>query len=143
MQRQPKDGGAVRNPLSQAWARWRLGVELGVGSEQGTTPGMWLGLLLAAVIGVVAGGAMLWMNGGAYGMYRMPVYGRVEGLSMGESDLGSYPVLRVQVGGNLISVTAPPGASCLVGDRVRLYAAPGLLGKRFRFAGPDACARVE
>lgn len=115
--------------LSRAVMRWRLTFAL---VPDAFVP-LAIGVLLAAVLAAFS----IWSWWGRT-PYDRAVYGRVDGLSLQETDFGSYPVLRVQLGDQVVAVIAPRSAGCRVGDRVQLRPLPGLIGKRFAF-GPDGC----
>jgi hypothetical protein len=95
-------------------------------------------LAIAALLAVFLGITAVWLRGGV-SAYDRARYGRVERLSMRETESSAYAVLGVRLDNRLVSVAAPRDAGCRVGDRVQLIPAPGLIAKHFAF-GPDGCS---
>jgi hypothetical protein len=96
-----------------------------------------VGLLLAvAVASVFAGAALLVRFGGGPPTL---VYGTVQGFGLSESQYGSIPLARVWVDDRVATISIGRTATCLAGDRIKLYRRRALLGYSYSPGLPRPC----
>jgi len=111
----------------------QLSAALGVESPTSRSFGLLLGTTLIAVLG---GGALLFWFGGAP---PAQVYGVVQGFGLSDSYLGSTPVARVRIDDQEVAVQIENAATCLVGDRIKLYRRRRFLGYVYSAGLPRPC----
>ncbi len=111
----------------------RLKAELGIVGLHGGAIRLLLGVLL-----IGAGGGLLiafTLSGGQPTV----VFGAVQGFGLRETDYGTYPLARVQTEDGVVMVPISRGATCAVGDRIKLVRRRSLLGYRYSQGLPRAC----
>jgi hypothetical protein len=95
------------------------------------------GLVLGAALASVLSGLILlfWLWGGP----PTQVYGIVQGFGLAESQYGSIPLARVWVDDREATVQIGRAATCLAGDRIKLYRRRALLGYSYSPGLPRPC----
>src|SRR5689334_13124924 len=94
------------------------------------------GLVLGVAFTAVLATAMLVLT---YGANAGPVYGRILGFTLAETDAGSFPIARVSVDGREALVPVPRSTNCGVGNAIQLLRGKGLIGYRYRM-GVRGCS---
>ena len=112
----------------------RLNAEFGMDSgRQAATALIRVVLVLAAIAGVAIVLYMPTAPGEA-------AVGRVDGISLRETDTGTQFLARVTVGGSQGLVRLPRGAMCVAGDRIDLVKRKTLINVRYT-TGIRGCTR--
>lgn len=111
----------------------RLSAELGIARPHDGAIGLLLGVLL---IGAVGGLLIAFsLSGGPPTV----VFGAVQGFGLNETDYGTFPLARVRIDDRDALVPISRGATCKVGDRIKLIRRRSLLGYRYSQELPRAC----
>ena len=112
----------------------RLNAELGIESSRGNLFGVVLGAALIAGLTLLAAPFVFDVGPSER------VYGRVIRLGYSQTDYGSMPWARVQVGQDEVSVRLFRSRPCRVGDRIEVVRRRALVGRRYT-PGPAGCMR--
>jgi hypothetical protein len=111
----------------------RLNAEFGMGAGR---PGMVTWIVVSLLIITLVGAMMLLMPIGP----GEAAVGRVDGITLAESDQGTRLLARVTVGAVQGLVPVPAGAMCAAGDRIDLVESRTRLNVRYAL-GPGGCMK--
>jgi hypothetical protein len=126
----PKSKAVTREELATIR---RLTAALGVESPTNRAGGLLLGVALSGVMGGLI--LLFYFGGGPPTL----VYGTVSGFGLRESQYGSQPLVLVQVDDRVATVSVDRTATCLAGDRIKLYRRRALLGYSYASGLPRPC----